>query len=47
MTRPAPARHEYFESQRIRMHFAVWGDPSTGSGRAKPPLYEMLGKEQG
>jgi pimeloyl-ACP methyl ester carboxylesterase len=41
MTHPAPEpRHEYYESQRIRMHYAVWG-PSTlrdpqGSGRATP-----------
>jgi len=39
---PEP-RHEYYESQRIRMHFAVWGDPSTGSGRAKPPLLLIHG----
>ncbi|TMB93859.1 MAG: alpha/beta hydrolase [Chloroflexi bacterium] len=29
MSRPAPEpRHEYYESQRIRMHYAVWGNGS-------------------
>ena len=44
MIHPAPEpRHEYFESQRIRMHYAVWGDPSTSSGGAKPPLLLIHG----
>ena len=44
MRGPAPEpRHEYYESQRIRMHYVVWGDPSPGSGDAKPPLLLIHG----
>src|SRR3990172_10520212 len=41
---PEP-RSEYYESQRIRMHYAVWGDPSAGSGQAhdRPPLLMIHG----
>ena len=39
---PEP-RHEYFESQRIRMHYAVWGDPPAGSAHSKPPLLLIHG----
>ncbi len=44
MTHPAPEpRHEYYESQRIRMHYAVWGDPPATGGLAKPPLLLIHG----
>jgi pimeloyl-ACP methyl ester carboxylesterase len=35
---PEP-RHEYYESQRIRLHYAVWGDGS------KPPMLLIHGGE--
>jgi len=38
VTAPLPEpRHEYYESQRIRLHYAVWGDG------AKPPLLLIHG----
>src|SRR5213083_3688015 len=38
VTAPVPEpRHEYYESQRIRLHYAVWGDG------AKPPLLLIHG----
>jgi pimeloyl-ACP methyl ester carboxylesterase len=38
MTVPVPEpRHEYYESQRIRLHYAVWGDGE------KPPLLLIHG----
>ena len=38
MIAPVPEpRHEYYESQRIRLHYAVWGDG------AKPPLLLIHG----
>jgi pimeloyl-ACP methyl ester carboxylesterase len=44
MIHPAPEpRHEYYESQRIRMHYAVWGDPPAGSGGTKPTLLLIHG----
>lgn len=39
---PEP-RHEYFESQRIRMHYAVWGDPPEAAAHSKPPLLLIHG----
>jgi pimeloyl-ACP methyl ester carboxylesterase len=35
---PEP-RSEYYESQRVRLHYAVWGDPGDG----KPPLLLIHG----
>jgi len=38
VTAPVPEpRHEYYESQRMRLHYAVWGDG------AKPPLLLIHG----
>lgn len=44
MIRTAPEpRHEYYESQRIRMHYAVWGDPPGSAGQPKPALLLIHG----
>jgi pimeloyl-ACP methyl ester carboxylesterase len=43
MKPPPEPRHEYYESQRIRLHYAVWGPLSTAPAPAKPTMLLIHG----